>query len=175
MTRSHALFAVFFLLILQACTRNLETDLDSMAKGVVFEYEYRDPEHVVFKTRNRDLKTFLTNSNLILKDFKKKYSPEYDKTAEITIQAVTDLENMAGESRKNEPILEISWQRRHIDQINFKEKTNITLQQVVDKIDQVQSFNLAGDLVLSDHCMSINSSNLDQIFCGFALRGLYNQ
>lgn len=161
--------------MLCACSRNLEGDLDLLADGVVYEYEYKDPEHIVFRTKNRDLKAVLLDSTLILSDFKTKYTDEYEKISEITIQAVTNLENMAGASLEDEPILEITWQRRHLDSIDFNRKPIEKLEQVIEKIDQVQSYNLAGDLVLSDHCMAIMTNTLDESFCEYALRGLYNQ
>lgn len=160
---------------LAACTKTSPTDIKDIAKEAVTGVEVETAERIVFETRNRTVTQFATDSYAIFRELKAKFETDYKSVPLLTVQARADLENQSGESFKNEAIFEVSWSRGELDKIDFTKNLNVFTQDLLASADSVQSFNLAGDFVLTDYCMTNNTPDSQQVFCDKVIKGLYNK
>ncbi|MDX1669097.1 MAG: hypothetical protein R3194_06755 [Limnobacter sp.] len=173
--RSVAYQAVFTLVVLAGCSQPTPSNLQAIAPSTVIGVEVKESERIIFDTRNRTVAQFATDSHGIFRQLKKHFETDYKSVPLLTVRARADLENQSGESFQNEPIFEVTWSRGELDTIDFSKNLNVFTQDLLARANQVESFNLAGDFVLTDYCMTANAQDTQEVFCDKVIAGLYNK
>lgn len=167
--------ALFSSLVLASCSKKGPADLNDIAREKVISVEVEKPERIVFETRNRNVSQFATDAHTIFRELKDHFENDYKSVPIFSILARADLENQSGESFNNEPIFEVSWSRSELDKIDFSKNLNVFTEDLLTSAIRVQSFNLAGDLVLTEYCMLNNNPDTQKMFCDKVIDGLYNK
>lgn len=166
---------VAFAMGLAGCSKSNPSDLKDIAREAVIGVQVQQAERIVFETRNRTVAQFATDSYAIFRELKSSFQSDYKSVPLLTVQARADLENQSGESFTNEPIFEVSWSRGELDQIDFSKNLNVFTEDLLASAKSVQSFNLAGDFVLTEYCMTNNNQDAQELFCDKVIEGLYNK
>lgn len=170
-----ALLPALLLVTLASCSKANLTNMTGIADGVVIGTEMKDGERLTLQTRNRQVAQFATDSYLIFRDVKEHFQKEYLSVPMLAIEARADLENQAGEAINNARIFEVVWSRGELDKIDFDRNLNVFTDDILGHASHVQSFNLAGDLVLMDYCMVVKSNPQREHFCNKVIEGLHNK
>lgn len=159
--------------VLSACSKPAPDDLTSIAGHTVAGVQGQGSDRLVFQTRNRVVNQLATDAYNIFRELKDHFPQEYRAHPEIAVEALSDLENQAGESFRDEPIFVVVWNRGDLDIIDFNANVGVFTENVLAAAKSVKSFNLAGDLVLMDHCMVGGGGEKREVFCNKVLEGLH--
>lgn len=170
------IFLPFILLAsLAACSKAGSDNMNGIGKGVVIGHEIKENEKLTLQTRNRQVSQFATDSYTIFRELKNNFAADYQSVPQIAIEAFADLQNQSGESIPNARIFEVVWNRADLERIDFNRNLNVFTDDILGQVDHVQSFNLAGDLVLMDYCMVVESNPQRETFCNKVIEGLHNK
>lgn len=161
------------LVALASCSQPPPADLTEVAGHSVLGVKGQGTDKVTFQTKNRVVNLLATDAYNIFRDFKANFPKEYRSYPEIGVEALSDLENQAGESFTNEPIFEVTWSRGDLDLIDFEKNVGVFTEDILSAAKSVTSYNLAGDLVLMDHCMAGGGGAKREVFCEKVLKGLH--